>query len=123
MNKIKELAEEIDIYLSQHAIYINKLEKAIDGQIEFQPTDCHSCAFGKAIDIIKDECVEKLPESLKTLFNEIYDLHCEFHAVSKGILEDKENKKQLEMIKDISTKLFQKLLEFKNTAKRELTTK
>ncbi len=120
MKKINELAEDIDIYISQHAIYINRLEKAIEGKLEFKPTDCHSCAFGKAIDLIKDECMENLPENLKTLFKEIYDLHCEFHNISKNILESKE--KQLEKIKDISTKLFQKLLQFKNTAKKEPTT-
>ncbi|WP_051654215.1 CZB domain-containing protein [Persephonella sp. KM09-Lau-8] len=122
MKKINELAEDIDIYISQHAIYINRLEKAIEGKLEFKPTDCHSCAFGKAIDLIKDECMENLPENLKTLFKEIYDLHCEFHNISKNILESKEKEKQLEKIKDISTKLFQKLLQFKNTAKKEPTT-
>ena len=116
MDKLKDLTKDIDIYISQHAIYINKLEKAINGKIDFSPVDCHSCAFGKAFDSIR-ECIEGLPEDLKKLLREIDSLHCEFHELSQNIVNDKNNIKRINEIEDVSTKLFQKLLKLKNKIK------
>ncbi len=109
---LEKLADDIYIYISQHAIYINNLIKATEGKIEFNPTDCHSCAFGKNFDEIIRKHIQDYPEDIKSILEDIYRLHCQFHNLSFDILKDKEEEK-LNEIKDISTHLFQDLLKLK----------
>ncbi|RMH79324.1 MAG: hypothetical protein D6674_08365 [Acidobacteria bacterium] len=124
LTKLAEFIKDVDIYISQHAIYINKLEKAMQEGTTFEHKDCHSCAFGKRWDENMAPMEEVLPGDIRLEVEEIEALHCEFHEVSMRI-DPKErkgtDKENLEKMKDISTKLFQKLLSLKRKlSKREV---
>jgi len=118
---LENLTKEIDIYLSQHAIFVNKLEKYINGKEKNKPdfVDCHSCAFGKLL----DKVIEKkdiYPDNIKKILEELKEIHCNFHKEAFLIEneEDPEKKKEiLKKIKDYSTKLFQYLLKLKQVSK------
>ncbi len=118
MRQLLELVNDVDMYISQHAIYINKLEKYLEGKINFQPTDCHSCKFGQMFNQVRPK-LNNYNEDIKKILEEIDKLHCEFHEISMSLFSDKENNQEkLRRVKDLSTKLFQKLLHLKQMFKK-----
>ncbi len=122
LTKLSEFMKDVDIYISQHAIYINKLEKAIQEGTTFEHKDCHSCNFGKRWDENVAPIKELLPEDIRSEVEEIEALHCEFHEVSMQIdpKERKEtDKENLEKMRNISAKLFQKLLSLKHKLSKQ----
>jgi len=110
-SKLSQLLRDLDLYISQHAIYISKLERALKKGESFDHKDCHSCAFGRRWDSEIVPIKDDLPEEIKSLLNEIESIHCQFHEVAKEVKS--ENDERLKEVKDLSTQLFQKLLELK----------
>jgi hypothetical protein len=120
LTKLATLLTDMDLYISQHAIYINKLEKAIENKEPFEHKDCHHCNFGAKWDELVKPVKEELPEDLKPYVEEIETIHCQFHDISKQIdpTQPKETDKQnFETMEDLSTKLFQNLLKLKHILK------
>jgi hypothetical protein len=46
LTRLKELINEMDMFIFHHALYISKLEKAIRNREEFAHKTCHQCNFG-----------------------------------------------------------------------------
>jgi hypothetical protein len=107
MPLLKELLNEMDVFISQHAIYISKLERAIKG-----------VKWDGMVVPVKSE----LPEEVRPLVEGIEKIHCEFHEV--GMQIDPKNyqpsdEEKLHRMKELSTALFQKLLALKRLVKEE----
>jgi hypothetical protein len=122
LTRLKELLNEVDILISQHAIYIYKLERAIRDGKEFAHKNCHQCIFGVKWDGMVVPVKGGLPEEVRALVEEIEKVHCEFHEVSMQI--DPKNpqssdEEKLNRMKELSTALFQKLLALKRLVKEE----
>jgi len=120
--RLKELLNEADILISQHAIYISKLEKAVKNREEFAHKTCHECNFGVKWDSMVVPVKSELPEEVRALVEEIEKIHCEFHEV--GMQIDPKNpqpsdEEKLNRMKELSTALFQKLLALKRLVKEE----
>jgi hypothetical protein len=122
LTRLRELLDEVDILISQHAIYISKLERAIRNREEFAHRTCHECNFGVKWDGIVVPVKGGLPEEVRALVEEIEKIHCEFHEV--GMQIDPKNpqpsdEEKLSRMKELSTLLFQKLLALKRLVKEE----
>jgi hypothetical protein len=122
LTRLRELLNEVDILISQHAIYISKLERAIRNREEFTHGTCHECNFGVKWDGVVVPVKSGLPEEVRALVEEIEKIHCELHEVSMQI--DPKNpqssdEEKLNRIKELSTLLFQKLLALKRLVKEE----
>ncbi len=122
LTMLRELINETDMFISQHAIYISKLERAIRNCEEFAHKNCHECNFGVKWDSVVVPIKDELPEEVKALVEEIEKIHCEFHEVSMQI--DPKNpqpsdEEKLNRMKELSTALFQKLLALKRLVKEE----
>ena len=119
---LKELANKVDIFISHHATYVSRLERAIKDGEEFTHKTCHECNFGVEWDSTVVPIKDKLPEEVKALVEEIEKIHCEFHEVSMQI--DPKNPQpsdegKLNTMKKLSSSLFQKLLALKRLVKEE----
>jgi len=119
MSFLKELLNEMDVFISQHAIYISKLERAVKNRKEFGHHECNfSVKWRSTVVPIKD----KLPEEVKALVEEIEKIHREFREVSTQIdpknLQPSDEEK-LNRMKELSTALLQKLLALKRLVKEE----
>lgn len=122
LTKLQQFLIDAEIFISQHAIYINKLEKAIKEGTTFEHKDCHSCAFGKKFDELVVPVKDQLLEDIRQAVEEIEKLHCDFHEVS--MLIDPQNRKpsdeeNLRKMKDLSTQLFQRLLSLKRKLSKQ----
>ena len=122
LTRLRELLDEADMLISQHAIYMSKLESAIKNCEEFTHKTCHECNFGVEWDSMVVPVKGKLPEEVKALVEEIEKIHCEFHEVSMQI--DPKNpqpsdEEKLNRMKELSASLFQKLLALKRLVKEE----
>jgi len=122
LKRLKELINEIDMFISQHAIYISKLERSIKDGEEFAHKTCHECNFGVEWDSTVVPIKDELPEEVRALVDEMEKIHCEFHKVSMQI--DPENfqpsdEEKLNRMRELSTILFQKLLALKRLLKEE----
>jgi hypothetical protein len=122
LTKLRELINEIYMFISQHAIYISKLERAVKNSEEFVHKTCHECNFGVRWDSMVVPIKDELPEKVKALVEEIEKIHCEFHEVSMQI--DPKNpqpsdEERLDRMRKLSTSLFQKLLALKRLVKEE----
>jgi hypothetical protein len=120
--RLKELLNEADMLISQHAIYISKLERAVKNSEEFAHKTCHECNFGVKWDSIVVPVKGGLPEEVRALVDEIEKIHCECHGISMQI--DPKNfqpsdEEKLNRMKELSTLLFQKLLALKRLVKEE----
>ena len=113
MEVLQKLADEVDLLISQHAIYISHLEKAIKKNIEFNPNDCYSCNLGLLLNQIKED---GLPEEISKEIKEIKNIHCHFHEKVKEALENKSTD-VLKEVSDISTELFRHLLRLRKLLK------
>ncbi|MBX0310355.1 MAG: CZB domain-containing protein [Sulfurihydrogenibium sp.] len=114
--RIKEFLDEADMLIAQHAIYISKLEKAIEKGEEFDRKSCHECKFGLEWDNHVTPLKNELDDELKSLVEEIEKIHCEFHEI--GMQIDTKNpqpsdREKLGRMEELSTLLLQKLLAFK----------
>jgi hypothetical protein len=122
LTRLRELLNEMSMFISQHAIYISKLERAVKNREEFAHKTCHQCNFGVELDSMVVPVKDKLPEEVRTLVDEIEKIHCEFHEVSMQI--DPKNpqpsdEEKLNRMRELTTELFQKLLALKRLAKEE----
>jgi hypothetical protein len=122
LTRLRELLNEVDILISQHAIYISKLERAVKNREDFAHRTCHECNFGVKWDSMVVPIKDELPEEVRALVEEIEKVHCEFHEVSMQI--DPKNpqssdEEKLNRMKELSTALFQKLLALKRLVKEE----
>jgi len=122
LTRLRELLDEADMLISQHAIYMSKLESAIKNCEEFTHKTCHECNFGVEWDSIVVPVKGELPEEVRALVEEIEKIHCEFHEVSMQI--DPKNpqpsdEEKLNRMKELSASLFQKLLALKRLVKEE----
>ena len=122
LTRLRELLSEADMLISQHAIYISKLERAIKDGKEFAHKTCHQCIFGVKWDGMVVPVKGGLPEEVRALVEEIEKVHCEFHEVSMQI--DPKNpqpsdEEKLNRMRELTTELFQKLLALKRLAKEE----
>jgi len=122
LTRLKELLGEADMFISQHAIYVSKLERAVKNCEEFAHKTCHECNFGVEWDSTVVPLKDELPEEVKALVEEIEKIHCEFHEV--GMQIDLKNpqpsdEEKLNRMKELSTALFQKLLALKRLVKEE----
>ena len=122
LKRLKELINEIDMFISQHAIYISKLERSIKDGEEFAHKTCHECNFGVEWDSTVVPIKDELPEEVRALVDEMEKIHCEFHEVSMQI--DPKNfqpsdEEKLNRMRELSTILFQKLLALKRLLKEE----
>ena len=113
--KLSQLLKDLDIYISQHAIYISKLERALKKGENFEHKDCHSCKFGMLWDSEIVPVKHELPDEVRKLLNEIESIHCQFHEVAKEVKS--EDDERLKEVKELSTQLFQKLLELRRLLK------
>jgi hypothetical protein len=122
LTRLRELLDEVDMLISQHAIYISKLERAVKNREDFAHRTCHECNFGVKWDSMVVPVKGELPEEVRALVEEIEKVHCEFHEVSMQI--DPKNpqssdEEKLNRMKELSTALFQKLLALKRLVKEE----
>jgi RNA polymerase subunit RPABC4/transcription elongation factor Spt4 len=122
LTRLRELLNEADVLISQHAIYISKLERAIKNCEEFAHKTCHECNFGVKWDGMVVPVKGELPEEARALVEEIEKVHCEFHEVSMQI--DPKNpqssdEEKLNRMKELSSLLFQKLLALKRFVKED----
>jgi hypothetical protein len=122
LTSLRELLDEVDMLISQHAIYISKLERAVKNREDFAHKTCHQCNFGVEWDSIVVPVKGGLPEEVRALVEEIEKIHCEFHEV--GMQIDPKNpqpsdEEKLNRMKELSTALFQKLLALKRLVKEE----
>jgi hypothetical protein len=122
LTRLRELLDEVDMLISQHAIYISKLERAVKNREDFAHRTCHECNFGVKWDSMVVPIKDELPEEVRALVEEIEKVHCEFHEVSMQI--DPKNpqpsdEEKLNRMKKLSTLLFQKLLALKRLVKEE----
>ena len=122
LTSLRELINEIDMFISQHAIYISKLERAIKNCEDFAHKTCHECNFGVKWDSMVVPIKDELLEEVRALVEEIEKIHCEFHEVSMQI--DPKNpqpsdEEKLDRMKKLSTALIQKLLALKRLVKEE----
>ena len=122
LTRLRELLDEGDMFISHHALYISKLEKAIRNREEFAHKTCHECNFGVKWDGMVVPVKSELPEEVRALVEEIEKIHCEFHEVSMQI--DPKNhqpsdEEKLNRMKELSTLLFQKLLALKRFVKED----
>jgi transcriptional regulator with XRE-family HTH domain len=120
--RLEELANKVGIFISHHATYVSRLEKAIKNGEEFTHKTCHECNFGVEWDSTVVPIKDELPEEVRTLVDEIEKIHCEFHEVSMQI--DPKNpqpsdEEKLDRMKKLSTLLLQKLLALKRLVKEE----
>jgi len=120
--KLLKLLKDLDLYISQHALYISKLERAIKNGEPFEHRDCHQCNFGIAWDKQMAPIKDALQEDLKAVVEQIEKICYQFHEVSMKI--DPQNLKDtdeenIKTMKDLSTKLFQSLLHLKRLLKEE----
>ena len=120
--KLLKLLKDLDLYISQHALYISKLERAIKHGEPFEHKDYHHCNFGIAWDKEIAPLKDALPEDLKAVVEQIEKICCQFHEVSMKI--DPQNPKDtdeenIKTMKDLSIKLFQSLLHLKRLLKEE----
>jgi hypothetical protein len=99
---------------------ISRLERAIKNREEFTHKTCHECNFGVEWDSMVVPVKGELPEEVRTLVDEIEKIHCEFHQVSMQIdpknLQPSDEEK-LNIMRELSTLLFQKLLALKRLLK------
>ena len=120
--RLRELLDEMSMFISQHAIYMFKLERAIKNREEFTHKTCHQCNFGVEWDSVVVPVKSELPEEVRTLVEEIEKIHCEFHEVSMQIdpknLQPSDEEK-LNRMRELSSLLFQKLLALKRLVKEE----
>ncbi len=119
---LEELVNKVDIFISHHATYVSRLERAIKNCEEFTHKTCHECNFGVEWNSMVVPVKDELPEEVRALVEEIEKIHCEFHEVSMQI--DPKNpqpsdQEKLDRIKKLSTSLFQKLLALKRLVKEE----
>jgi hypothetical protein len=122
LTRLRELINETEMFISHHAIYISKLERAVKNHEEFAHKTCHECSFGIKWDSMVVPVKSELPEEVKALVEEIEKIHCEFHEVSMQI--DPKNpqpsdEEKLNRMKELSASLFQKLLALKRLVKEE----
>jgi hypothetical protein len=122
LTRLRELFNEMSMFISQHAIYISNLERAIKNREEFTHKTCHECNFGVEWDSKVVPVKDKLPEEVRALVDEIEKIHCEFHEVSMQI--DPKNfqpsdEEKLNRMRELSSLLFQKLLALKRLVKEE----
>jgi hypothetical protein len=122
LTRLRELLNEVGMFISHHAIYISKLERAIKNREEFTNKTCHECNFGVEWDSMVVPVKGELPEEVRALVEEIEKIHCEFHEVSMQI--DPKNpqpsdEEKLNIMRELSTELFQKLLALKRLVKEE----
>jgi len=122
LTRLRELINETEMFISHHAIYISKLERAVKNHEEFAHKTCHECSFGIKWDSIVVPVKGELPEEVRALVEEIEKIHCEFHEVSMQI--DPKNpqpsdEEKLNRMKELSASLFQKLLALKRLVKEE----
>jgi hypothetical protein len=122
LTRLRELLDEVDMLISQHAIYISKLERAVKNREDFAHRTCHECNFGVKWDSTVVPVKGELPEEVRALVEEIEKIHCEFHEV--GMQIDPKNpqpsdEEKLNRMKELSTSLFQKLLALKRLVKEE----
>jgi len=122
LTSLRELLGEVDMFISQHAIYISKLERAIKNREEFAHKTCHECNFGVKWDSMVVPIKDGLPEEVKALVEEIEKIHCEFHEVSMQVdpkNHQSSDEEKLDRMKKLSASLFQKLLALKRLVKEE----
>jgi hypothetical protein len=122
LTRLKELINEIDVFISQHAIYISKLERAIKDGKEFAYKTCHECNFGVEWDSKVVPVKGELPEEVRALVEEIEKIHCEFHGLSMQIDPKKpqpSDEEKINRMQELSIALFQKLLALKRLVKEE----
>ncbi|WPM32629.1 CZB domain-containing protein [Hydrogenobacter sp. T-2] len=113
---IISLLRDLDIYLSQHAIYISKLERAIESCQPFEHKTCRECAFGKRFYEEVYPYMEEYEDNIKEMLHEIEKLHCHFHEIASRIDTQNPKPEDVEIIKkakEDSTHLFQLLLALK----------
>ena len=123
LTRLKELLNEADMLISQHAIYISKLERAVKNREEFAHKTCHQCNFGVEWDSMVVPVKDKLSEEVRALVDEIEKIHCEFHEVSMQI--DPKNhqpsdEEKLNRMREMSNLLLRKLLALKRLLSKRL---
>ncbi len=120
LTELWQILEEVDTFISQHALYVSKLERVIRNREEFPHKNCHQCNFGLKWDNVVVPVKDELPEEVRALVEEIEKIHCEFHEVSMQI--DPKNpqssdEERINRMKELSTLLIQKLLALKRLVK------
>jgi hypothetical protein len=113
---LRQILEEVDMFISQHTLYISKLERAIRNCGKFDHKTCHQCNFGLMWDSTVVPIKDELPEEARALVEEIEKIHCEFHEVSRQI-DPKDpqpsDEERLNRMRELSTLPVQKLLALK----------
>lgn len=116
MQTLLDLLRDIDIYMSQHAIYISKLERALENKEPFEHKTCRDCNFGKKFYQDIYPYIGDYDENIKEIILEIEKIHCEFHEIAAKIDTVNPKPEDIEIVKamkDKSAKLFQELLKLK----------
>jgi len=123
LTRLREPINETEMFISHHAIYISKLERAIRNHEEFAHKTCHECSFGVKWDSMVVPVKSELPEEVRALVEEIEKIHCEFHEVSMQI--DPKNhqpsdEEKLNRMREMSNLLLRKLLALKRLLSKRL---
>ncbi len=119
---LKQTLEDLDVFISQHAIYISKLERAIKNRDNFIHKTCHECDFGVVWDSKVAPVKDSFPDHIRSIVDEIERIHCEFHEISMQIDPKNlqtSNEEKIKKMKELSNLLFQKLLALKRLTKEE----
>ncbi|MEN3034174.1 MAG: CZB domain-containing protein [Aquificaceae bacterium] len=117
---ILDLLREIDVYLSQHALYISNLRKAIKERKPFQHKTCRECNFGLSFYSNLYPHIDELDPELKKLVLEVEKIHFTFHEIAHEIDTTnprEEDLSKIEEMEKLSKELMQKLLLFKRSCK------
>ncbi len=96
-----KILEEVDTFISQHVLYVSKLERAIKNREEFPHKNCHQCNFGLKWDSVVVPVKDELPEEVRV-------------DPKNPQPSDEE---RINRMKELSTLLIQKLLALKRPVK------
>ncbi|MGB9873671.1 MAG: hypothetical protein ACPLRS_01725 [Hydrogenobacter sp.] len=113
----------IEEIIAQHELYLKRLKFAILHRKEFQHKDCgrkgleNACHFGKKLYMEILPTLQDASDEVKRIVMEIEELHCEFHEVSKTINPLNPLQEQVNSMKTVSLRLYQKLLQLKSLLK------
>lgn len=116
MQELISLLKELDLYISQHAIYVSKLEKALERREPFEHKTCRECNFGRKFYSEIYPFLQDFKEHIRSLILEIEKLHCTFHELACKINTSNPSQEDIELLKEVkrqSTKLFQELLKLR----------
>ncbi|RMH06096.1 MAG: hypothetical protein D6699_02635, partial [Aquificota bacterium] len=114
---------DVRFLIVQHELYIKRLELAIQKQKPFDHKECgrhgieNACPFGKKLYSEIIPCLDHLEPHIRDLILQIEEIHCQFHEKAKEVDPTNPDYTALNQAKEISLRLYQKLMSLERTTK------